>query len=39
VFGLICVRTGYPVAFALTGALILAVVPVAWRERKGSGPA
>jgi MFS family permease len=39
VFGLICVRTGYPVAFALTGALILATVPVAWRERKGPGPA
>ncbi|MFY9931524.1 MAG: MFS transporter, partial [Streptosporangiaceae bacterium] len=35
-FGLICVRTGYPVAFALTGALILAVVPVAWRERKAT---
>jgi MFS family permease len=34
VFGLICVRTGYPAAFALTGALILAVVPVARRERK-----
>ena len=34
VFGLICVRTGYPAAFALTGALILAVVPVALRERK-----
>ncbi len=34
VFGLICVRTGYPVAFALTGALILAVVPAASRERK-----
>jgi len=33
-FGLICVRTGYPPAFALTGALILAVVPVALRERK-----
>ncbi|MGP0026256.1 MAG: MFS transporter [Streptosporangiaceae bacterium] len=33
-FGLICVRTGYPVAFALTGALILAAVPVALRERK-----
>jgi len=29
VFGLICVRTGYPAAFALTGALILAVVPAA----------
>ena len=34
IFGLICVRTGYPVAFALTGALILAAVPVALRERK-----
>ena len=42
-FGLICVRTGYPPAFALTGALILAAVPVAWRERKAvastAGPA
>ena len=34
VFGLICVRTGYPAAFALTGALILTAVPVALRERK-----
>jgi MFS family permease len=34
VFGLICLRTGYPVGFALTGALILAAVPVALRERK-----
>jgi len=34
VFGLICVRTGYPVAFALTGALIAAAVPAALRERK-----
>ena len=34
VFGLICVRTGYPAAFALTGALILAAVPVAFRDRK-----
>ncbi len=34
VFGLICVGTGYPAAFALTGALILAVVPAALRERK-----
>jgi len=33
VFGLICVRTGYPAGFALTGALILAAVPLAWRER------
>src|SRR5579859_2304965 len=31
-FGLLCVRTGYPAAFALTGALILAVVPLARRE-------
>jgi predicted MFS family arabinose efflux permease len=37
VFGLICVRTGYPAAFALTGALILAAVPVAVRERKAGG--
>jgi MFS family permease len=36
VFGLICIRTGYPAAFGLTGALILAVVPVALRE-KGRG--
>jgi predicted MFS family arabinose efflux permease len=28
-FGVICVRTGYPVGFALTGALILAAVPAA----------
>ena len=34
VFGLICARTGYPAAFGLTGALILAVVPAALRERK-----
>ena len=35
VFGLICIRTGYPAAFGLIGALILAAVPVALRERKG----
>jgi MFS family permease len=34
VFGLICVGTGYPAAFALTGALILATIPAALRERK-----
>jgi len=34
VFGPICVRTGYPAAFALTGALILVAVPAAARERK-----
>ena len=28
------VGDGYPAAFALTGALILAAVPVALRERK-----
>jgi MFS family permease len=33
-FGLVCVRVGYRAAFALTGALILAAVPVASRERK-----
>jgi MFS family permease len=39
-FGLVSVRTGYPAAFALTGALVLAAVPVALRERKAavSGP-
>jgi MFS family permease len=37
VFGLICVRTGYPAAFALTGALILAAVPLAVRERGAAG--
>ena len=31
-FGLLCVRTGYPAAFALTGVLILAAVPLARRE-------
>jgi MFS family permease len=39
VFGLICVRTGYPVAFALTGALVLAAVPAAWRERNAEASA
>ena len=34
VFGLLCVRTGYPAAFGLTGAVILAVIPVALRERR-----
>jgi MFS family permease len=37
VFGLICIHTGYPAAFALTGALILATVPVALRERRAAG--
>jgi MFS family permease len=43
VFGLFAARTGYPAAFALTGVLVLAVVPAALRERKGTantaGPA
>jgi hypothetical protein len=34
VFGLICVAAGYPAAFALTSALILAAIPAAVRERK-----
>ena len=34
VFGPVCVGTGYPAAFALTGVLIFAVVPVARRERR-----
>jgi predicted MFS family arabinose efflux permease len=33
-FGLICARTGYPAAFGLTSALILAALPAALRERK-----
>jgi MFS family permease len=33
VFGLFAARTGYPVAFALTGILVLAVLPAARRER------
>src|SRR5690349_24166485 len=34
VFGPVCAGTGYPAAFALTGVLIFAVVPVARRERR-----
>ena len=34
VFGLFAARTGYPAAFALTGVLVLAVLPAALRERK-----
>jgi MFS family permease len=36
VFGLVCVHTGYPAAFALCGVLILAAVPAALRERKAA---
>jgi len=36
VFGLFAARTGYPVAFALTGILILAVLPAARRERSAA---
>jgi hypothetical protein len=36
VFGLFAARTGYPAAFALTGILVLAVLPPALRERKGT---
>jgi len=39
VFGLICVRTGYPAAFALTGASILVAVPAALRERNAAASA
>ena len=35
VFGLFAARTGYPAAFALTGILVLAVLPAALRERNG----
>jgi MFS family permease len=33
-FGLFSARTGYPAAFALTGVLMLAVLPAARRERR-----
>jgi predicted MFS family arabinose efflux permease len=36
-FGLFSARTGYPVAFALTGVLVLAVLPAALRERQAAG--
>jgi MFS family permease len=36
VFGLLAGRAGYPAAFALTGILVLAVLPAALRERKGT---
>jgi predicted MFS family arabinose efflux permease len=39
IFGLICVHTGYAAAFALTGALILAAIPAASRERKAAANA
>jgi MFS family permease len=32
-FGLVVGHTGYPAAFALTGALMLTALPVAWRGR------
>ena len=38
-FGLICVSTGYPAAFALTGVLILATLPAALRVRTTPIPA
>ena len=37
-FGLFSAHTGYPVAFALTGALVLAVLPAALRERRAAPP-
>jgi MFS family permease len=38
-FGLFSARTGYPAGFALIGALVLAALPAALRERSGPGPA
>lgn len=35
-FGLFATATGYPVAFALTGIVVLAIVPAALRERRGA---
>jgi MFS family permease len=37
VFGLFATATGYPVAFALTGIVVLAIVPAGLRERRGAG--
>ncbi len=37
-FGLFVTGTGYPVAFALTGIVVLAVVPAAVRERRAGPP-
>jgi MFS family permease len=37
-FGLFSSRTGYPAAFALTGLLMLAVLPAARREQRAAGP-
>jgi MFS family permease len=34
-FGLFSAHTGYPAGFALTGAVVLAALPAALRERKG----
>jgi predicted MFS family arabinose efflux permease len=39
VFGLFAGRTGYPVAFALTGLLMLAALPAGWRERAAAAGA
>jgi predicted MFS family arabinose efflux permease len=38
-FGLFAARVGYPATFALTGILVLAVLPAALRERKGPATA
>ncbi len=35
-FGLFATSTGYPAAFALTGLVVLTVLPAALRERKGA---
>ena len=39
VFGLFAAGTGYPVAFALTGTLMLAAIPAAQREHKAAATA
>jgi MFS family permease len=39
IFGLFAARIGYPVAFALTGLLVLAVLPAALRERQAAAGA
>jgi MFS family permease len=36
-YGVLAAQTGYPVAFALTGVLMLAALLPAWRDRRATG--
>jgi len=38
VFGVVAVRTGYPVAFLLTGLVMLSALAPAWRDTRGAAP-